>query len=93
MLLLLLLGLKLKLVLRKRFEDATGEEYLQPVEEEVEVEAVPVPEAEEVAATCSDEAKLGRTRRLRGEGREKVVAQLLRELFVFYVVVFTAIVC
>lgn len=65
-------ALLLLLVLRKRFEATGEEENLQPEEEE----AVPVPEAEEVAATCSDEAKLGRTRKRDGGGREKVVAQL-----------------
>lgn len=59
--------LLLLLVLRKRFEATGEEENLQPEEEE----AVPVPEAEEVAATCSDEAKLGRTRKREAKEEER----------------------
>ncbi|KAL9701901.1 hypothetical protein quinque_005342 [Culex quinquefasciatus] len=50
-----------------RFEATGEEENLQPEEEE----AVPVPEAEEVAATCSDEAKLGRTRKREAKEEER----------------------
>lgn len=50
-----------------------------------------MPEAEEVAATCSDEAKLGRTRRV--EGKRESCSTVVARVVCFYVVVFTAIVC